>query len=295
VSRLSSGFIDLIISLAFIVIFSLIGVELFDYLQNNVDWYDLSIYEKKTYTNHRYRINDFKKFQESKYLSQFQIDSLSYVNPTEQDFFYFFPVDSEFSGIIHEVSPQRNEEFLLNNPKALPLSQTSKYVVIVPGEKLKRFIKYLEDNKFHIEEEFMYGNVKEPWYISQYNLHEFQKNFPEDKLRASKYRISTLSIDVILVLSYILLTLYILFCSLLFIIIIAKFESSKWQATIGKLSVGIKVVDEAGNRITYDIAFKRGIFRLVSIITLGIGYLWIFRKDHCTLHDIWSRTYVVDK
>ena len=63
-------------------------------------------------------------------------------------------------------------------------------------------------------------------------------------------------------------------------------ESSSWGATIGKRIVGIRVVDQSGNRITFARASGRHFAKYISIFTLGIGYLMAgFTKQKQSLHD----------
>jgi len=66
----------------------------------------------------------------------------------------------------------------------------------------------------------------------------------------------------------------------------AIMEASARQATWGKLLMGIKVTDEAGERITSAQGFGRNFSKLICILTLGIGYLIGFfdRRQQC-LHD----------
>jgi len=66
----------------------------------------------------------------------------------------------------------------------------------------------------------------------------------------------------------------------------AIMEASSRQATWGKLLMGIKVTDEAGERITPAQGFGRNFSKLICIATLGIGYLIGFfdRRQQC-LHD----------
>jgi len=70
-------------------------------------------------------------------------------------------------------------------------------------------------------------------------------------------------------------------------------EASPKQATLGKILMGIKVTDEAGNRITKAQAFGRNFSKLICILTLGIGYLIGFfdRRQQC-LHDRIASTLV---
>jgi|WetSurMetagenome_2_1015567.scaffolds.fasta_scaffold152789_2 uncharacterized RDD family membrane protein YckC len=89
--------------------------------------------------------------------------------------------------------------------------------------------------------------------------------------------------------------LYSIVCLFIILLSWALFESSKLQGTPGKLLLHMKVVDEKGNRISYDLAFKRALLRIYSIFILGIGYVYLFGKEHRALHDVWSKTYVVEK
>jgi uncharacterized RDD family membrane protein YckC len=60
-------------------------------------------------------------------------------------------------------------------------------------------------------------------------------------------------------------------------------ESSKHQATLGKSLLGLKVCDESGGRMSTGRALIRNLSKIVSKITLGIGYLSGFfdRKQQC--------------
>lgn len=71
-------------------------------------------------------------------------------------------------------------------------------------------------------------------------------------------------------------------------------EASEKQATYGKMLMGIKVTDEAGNRTTPGQAFGRNFSKLICILTLGIGYLMGFfdRRQQC-LHDKIAGTLVI--
>jgi uncharacterized RDD family membrane protein YckC len=71
-------------------------------------------------------------------------------------------------------------------------------------------------------------------------------------------------------------------------------ESSEAQATIGKRALGIKVTDLEGNRLTFGRATGRYFAKILSTITLGIGYLlaaFTVRKQ--ALHDMVASTLVV--
>ncbi len=67
-------------------------------------------------------------------------------------------------------------------------------------------------------------------------------------------------------------------------------ESSRLQATLGKLAMFIRVVDDEGSRTTLLRAFARNALKLISALPLCIGYLmsgWTPRKQ--ALHDILAR------
>ena len=73
------------------------------------------------------------------------------------------------------------------------------------------------------------------------------------------------------------------------------FESSESQATPGKMACGIIVIGTYG-RLTVKHALGRYFSRLLSMITLGIGYLMIgFTEKKQGLHDKVADTYVIYK
>ena len=71
-------------------------------------------------------------------------------------------------------------------------------------------------------------------------------------------------------------------------------ESSKYQGTVGKIILGLKVTDMDGRRISFARACGRFLAQGVSAILLGIGFLmiaWTRRKQG--LHDMIARCLVV--
>jgi uncharacterized RDD family membrane protein YckC len=73
-------------------------------------------------------------------------------------------------------------------------------------------------------------------------------------------------------------------------------ESSKFQASIGKLVLGIIVTDTNGNKLDFSKAFVRNICKIISSIILCIGYIMAgFTEKKQALHDIIANTLVVDK
>ncbi len=76
----------------------------------------------------------------------------------------------------------------------------------------------------------------------------------------------------------------------------AYFHSSSNQATLGKMAIGIKVVNNDGEPISFMRGFGRYFALLLSCLTLGIGLLMAaFTERKRTLHDMISGTLVVDR
>jgi uncharacterized RDD family membrane protein YckC len=73
-------------------------------------------------------------------------------------------------------------------------------------------------------------------------------------------------------------------------------ESSKYQATVGKMALGIKVVDVHGAAIAFPKAVLRNLSKYLSAIILYIGYLMIIFDDRKQgLHDKIADTLVVNQ
>jgi|SRR6185312_2745637 len=76
----------------------------------------------------------------------------------------------------------------------------------------------------------------------------------------------------------------------------AWMESSKHQATLGKMALGIKVTDLHGTRVSFARATGRHFAKIISALIFGIGFLMIaFTKHKQGLHDIIAATLVVNK
>lgn len=88
--------------------------------------------------------------------------------------------------------------------------------------------------------------------------------------------------------------------SVLGIIPIANFiyhiimEASAKQGTYGKQILKIKVTDMQGERIDFAKSFGRNLAKILSVLTLFIGYLYSFfnSKQQC-LHDVVAGTLVI--
>lgn len=87
-----------------------------------------------------------------------------------------------------------------------------------------------------------------------------------------------------------ILTLYVAGSWLYF----ALMESSEIQATLGKLAVGLIVTDLTGERITFTHATGRYFGKIISALTLGVGYFMAAFTDHKqTLHDLMAGCHVL--
>jgi uncharacterized RDD family membrane protein YckC len=76
----------------------------------------------------------------------------------------------------------------------------------------------------------------------------------------------------------------------------AGMHSSKWQATIGKRMMGIKVTDLHGNRISFARAVGRFFGTYLSALIMYIGFLMAgFTQKKQALHDMVAGTLVVKK
>ncbi len=71
-------------------------------------------------------------------------------------------------------------------------------------------------------------------------------------------------------------------------------ESSKWQATVGKKMVGLKVTDESGERVGFGKANGRYWSKILSCLILWIGFVMVaFTEKKQGLHDKMAGTLVV--
>jgi uncharacterized RDD family membrane protein YckC len=75
----------------------------------------------------------------------------------------------------------------------------------------------------------------------------------------------------------------------------AACESSRWQATLGKLALGVHVTDLHGQRISFPRALGRYGAKIISFMIIFIGVLmvaWMPRKQG--LHDLMAGTLVLN-
>lgn len=73
-------------------------------------------------------------------------------------------------------------------------------------------------------------------------------------------------------------------------------ESSRLQATVGKMAMNIKVTDIYGNRISFARATGRHFARYISMFIFYIGFIMVaFTQKKQGLHDMMTDTLVVVK
>ena len=76
----------------------------------------------------------------------------------------------------------------------------------------------------------------------------------------------------------------------------ALLESSPWQATVGKRLLGLYVTDMEGKRISFGRASGRFFGKVISELTIGIGYLMAgFTPKKQALHDMVAKCLVLKK
>lgn len=76
----------------------------------------------------------------------------------------------------------------------------------------------------------------------------------------------------------------------------AVMEASKYQATLGKMALGLKVTTTEGARIDLVKSIIRQIGKYVSGVILMIGYIMAaFTEKKQALHDLMASTLVVKK
>jgi TPR repeat protein/uncharacterized RDD family membrane protein YckC len=76
----------------------------------------------------------------------------------------------------------------------------------------------------------------------------------------------------------------------------AMMLSSRCQATVGKLALGIFVTDQKGDRLNFGWATARHFAAFLSYITLGIGcFIQFFSRKRQTLHDLIVRAVVLNQ
>lgn len=91
-----------------------------------------------------------------------------------------------------------------------------------------------------------------------------------------------------------LVAIYFLF-ALLCALIFAAFVSVRYSGTPGNLLLNCQIVDaNTGNPVTLKQSARRSLGMVLTLATLGLGFLWIlFNKNKQALHDRISDTAVI--
>jgi len=72
--------------------------------------------------------------------------------------------------------------------------------------------------------------------------------------------------------------------------------TSKYGGTLGKLVLGLEVLDENGKKLKKTLSiFRHTAGYLVSGTLFFLGYFWILRKDKLAWHDLMAGTVVIKK
>ena len=97
--------------------------------------------------------------------------------------------------------------------------------------------------------------------------------------------------------SFVVIVMMLLFFSLVLSwLYFAIMESSHFQATLGKMALGIVVLNSSGARISFLQASGRYFGKFLSTIILYAGFIMAaFTKRKQALHDILADTYVINK
>jgi uncharacterized RDD family membrane protein YckC len=73
-------------------------------------------------------------------------------------------------------------------------------------------------------------------------------------------------------------------------------EASKFQGTVGKIALGLKVTDANGGKLDFVKALLRNVGKIVSGLVLMIGYIMAgFTEKKQALHDMFVGALVVKK
>jgi uncharacterized RDD family membrane protein YckC len=84
-------------------------------------------------------------------------------------------------------------------------------------------------------------------------------------------------------------------CLVIWIIYSIFMDCSVHQGTYGKKLLNLKVVNEKGQRLTFEEAFKRNTSKVISSFTFNLGFFWmIFDAKKQTWHDKIAATLVVE-
>lgn len=147
------------------------------------------------------------------------------------------------------------------------------------GSTVNRFVAFLIDTTILV---FWYS-------IILYSMAESALQFNTWKQAVFTGGISAMEFNAMMQLFF-----YSLYFPVLHWLYYTLLESSPKQATIGKFTLGLKVTDLRGKRITFWHANLRYFCRLLSALPLLLGFLLIqFTRRRQALHDYVARTLVM--
>ncbi|MDO6389188.1 RDD family protein [Pontibacter sp. BT731] len=147
------------------------------------------------------------------------------------------------------------------------------------GSFMSRFVAFLIDTTILV---FWYS-------IILYSMAEYSLQFNTWKQVIYDGSVSLLEFEVVLQLFF-----YSLYFPVLHWLYYTLLEASPKQATIGKFTLGLKVTDLRGKRITWLQANVRYFSRILSALPLLLGFVLIqFQRRRQALHDYVARTVVM--
>lgn len=127
--------------------------------------------------------------------------------------------------------------------------------------------------------------------IGTYQLSEVSSGETFSEMFIARTETTAMTVWVILMLLFLFVFPFIVYW-----LYYALMESSKHRATVGKMALGIVVVNNSFERLTFGRATGRCLGRVVTSFTFYIGYLMAaFTERKQALHDLIASTYVVNK
>ncbi len=158
------------------------------------------------------------------------------------------------------------------------------------GSSKENIIQLLVKNGWNIldiqEAFFMISNVPSPMISSPVGYSGFWRRFTASLMDGLILVMIIIASILVLEVSNLNLNIPSSVIIVLGFVVFSLFESSVWQGTPGKKLLGLRVTDEAGNHIFFLRALSRNLLKILSVVTLGIGYFMIaFTERKQGLHD----------
>jgi uncharacterized RDD family membrane protein YckC len=81
-----------------------------------------------------------------------------------------------------------------------------------------------------------------------------------------------------------------------YLVYCAVMEATALRGTLGKLLLGIEVVNSDGSALSFSQAAKRNLLKILSFLVCGLGCLWIaWSPKKQSWHDMLAGTFVVKR